>query len=199
MHTLNIGSVTEWVPDRGLLKAKLRATGIHLSISFFIFLILAWVTLFVWYPGPHFSISGGWQGMRILAGVDLVLGPVLMFLIFNPGKSRLALGIDLGFIALAQSTALAWGIYAVHSQRPVVVPYWDGAFYAVTAEPFEHQEMDISQIATLSQERPPVVFTKPPESAQEKTGAVVFSLTEGVLEYELFVLYRSLSDGPARE
>jgi len=48
---------------------------IHLGISTVIFLILLYFIVFHWYPHPFFAKGGGWQGVRLITGVDLVLGP----------------------------------------------------------------------------------------------------------------------------
>jgi len=69
--------------SRALLKTKLKATGIHLCLSLIVFFILAYQIFYVWYPLPYFLVDGGWQGIRIVAAVDLVLGPLITFLIFD--------------------------------------------------------------------------------------------------------------------
>ena len=40
-----------------------------------IFIIIGYLILFHWYPDFFFASDGGWQGIRIIAFVDLVLGP----------------------------------------------------------------------------------------------------------------------------
>ncbi len=117
---------------RDLLHVKLRAFGIHFSISLFIFFTLLYFILFRWYPMPFFDTDGGWQGIRIIAGVDLTLGPLLTFIAFNPRKAPRLLKLDLGLIALAQVAALVWGIGTVHGERPYLVVFADGIFYPLT-------------------------------------------------------------------
>ncbi|HEB55556.1 MAG TPA: hypothetical protein ENI98_04470 [Gammaproteobacteria bacterium] len=117
---------------RDLLHAKLRAFGIHFSLSLAIFFILLYFILFHWYPLPFFGTDGGWQGIRIIVGVDLVLGPVLTFIAFNPRKSPRLLKLDLGLIGLAQIAVLAWGISTVHNERPYLAVFADGIFYPLT-------------------------------------------------------------------
>ncbi len=118
--------------NRDLLHAKLRAFAIHFSISLFIFFILLYFILFRWYPLPFFETDGGWQGIRIIAGVDLTLGPLLTFIAFNPRKAPRLLKLDLGLIALAQIAALVWGISTVHGERPYLAVFADGIFYPLT-------------------------------------------------------------------
>jgi hypothetical protein len=66
-----------------LLITKLKATGVHLSLSLVVFVYLAYQIFFNWYPQPYFEIDGGWQGMRLVGAVDLILGPLITFLILN--------------------------------------------------------------------------------------------------------------------
>ncbi len=67
---------------------KRRAFAIHLTASVTIFLIFLGIMFFVWYPAPYFEIDGGWRVLRILAGVDVVLGPLLTLIVFEPGSYR---------------------------------------------------------------------------------------------------------------
>jgi len=117
---------------RDLLQAKLRAFGIHFSLSLFVFFILLYFILFRWYPMPFFDTDGGWQGIRIIAGVDLTLGPLLTFIAFNPHKAPRLLKLDLRLIGLAQVAALVWGISTVHGERPYLAVFADGTFYPLT-------------------------------------------------------------------
>jgi len=102
----------------------------HLGISAVAFLALLYLIVFIWYPQPYFSADGGWQGIRIIAGVDLVLGPILTLIVYKPGKPRLKL--DLAVIALLQVAALSWGTWQVHDGRTTLVTFADGIFYSLT-------------------------------------------------------------------
>jgi len=114
-------------PD--LLASKFKAFAIHFGISFAIFIILLYFVIFEWYPLPFFTTDGGWQGIRLIAAVDLVLGPTLTFIVFNLNKSRAHLKMDLSIIGLCQIAALTWGIWAVHNERPYLAVFADGIFY----------------------------------------------------------------------
>lgn len=67
---------------------RVKVTLIHFLWSLIIFLVVVILLVFFWYPVPNFNASGGWQGLKIAASVDLVLGPLLTFVIFNPKKSK---------------------------------------------------------------------------------------------------------------
>ncbi|MCZ6669385.1 MAG: hypothetical protein O6932_12040, partial [Gammaproteobacteria bacterium] len=83
--------------SKSSIVTKLKASSIHFSLSLIIFFILAYQIYYNWYPVPYFSVDGGWQGIRLIALVDLVLGPLLTFLIFDLTKSRRAIIFDLSF------------------------------------------------------------------------------------------------------
>ncbi|MCW9023703.1 MAG: hypothetical protein OQK73_03380 [Gammaproteobacteria bacterium] len=113
---------------RDLLASKFKAFTIHFGISFAIFLVLLYFVIFHWYPLPFFSTDGGWQGIRLIAAIDLVLGPTLTFIVFNSSKSRRHLTMDLSLIGICQIAALAWGTWAVHNERPYLAVFADGTF-----------------------------------------------------------------------
>ena len=96
---------------------RFSAFAIHLAISFVIFLVLAYLVVFEWYPGILFDTDGGWRGMRIIIGVDLVLGPALTLVAYKHGKPGLK--FDLVCIALLQTVCLTAGTYVVWSERPL--------------------------------------------------------------------------------
>ena len=54
-----------------------KAFLIHFGISLIVFIVLAAIMRLVWYPGDLFWMDGGWQGMQLIAPIDLVLGPAL--------------------------------------------------------------------------------------------------------------------------
>ena len=110
---------------------KLKAFTTHLGISLVIFLIVLYFILVEWYPFPYFNTDGGWQGIRILAFVDIVLGPLLTLLVFKQGKRYLK--FDLSIIALIQISALAWGISVIQRERPLAAVFIEDYFLTVSA------------------------------------------------------------------
>ncbi|MGH8441315.1 MAG: hypothetical protein ACRETF_00240 [Nevskiaceae bacterium] len=161
---------------RRSLPTRLKAAGIHLGLSGVVFAVALYLILVVWYPGFHFLVDGGWRGVKIMAGVDLVLGPTLTLIIFNPFKARKLILIDLACIAIVQIGALVWGFYAVHSQRPVAVSYYEGAFLSMTAEPLAIEKHPADFANQFSNRRPPLVYVRPPAGDQEEARAALQEL-----------------------
>jgi hypothetical protein len=99
---------------------RYQAFGIHFGISLLIFIGLVGMVLFIWYPGILKEVDESWkQALIMIAGVDLVLGPLLTLIVFNPIKKSLKM--DLSVIAVAQIAALIAGTYTVHQARPVAL------------------------------------------------------------------------------
>ncbi|MEJ2362029.1 MAG: hypothetical protein P8Z75_11465 [Gammaproteobacteria bacterium] len=142
---------------------KLKAFASHLGISFLIFLIILYFIIFKWYPFPFFSTDGGWQGIRIIIGVDLVLGPLLTLIVFKPGKPGLK--FDLSVIAIMQAGALAWGIWTVHHQRPIAAVYVDNYFAPVMLYEIKGQDMTLAKLKKFGEHPPFWIYSKLPEDS----------------------------------
>lgn len=141
-----------------LLITKLKATGVHLCLSIVIFIVLFYLIYYHWYPQPYFSIDGGWQGVRIIAAVDLVLGPLITFLIFDLRKSRREILFDLATIAVIQFSALAYGVHLTHSQRPVAVVMISQFTLSATMKQVEEEIDSPQELYAYSDARPPIIF-----------------------------------------
>ena len=156
--------------NKSLLKTKLKASGIHLGLSLIIFIVLAYQIYYVWYPVPYFSVDGGWQGIRLIAAVDLVLGPFITFLIFDLRKSRRAIVFDLIVIALFQTSALVYGVATTYQQRPVAIVLVDQFVLSTVADSYGSQLNSLEELKQYSSETPPIIFAdmEPTREALDK-------------------------------
>lgn len=149
------------------IRNRFVASGFHFLVSLSVFSLLVGILLLFWYPNPYFSASGGWQGLRLVAAVDLVLGPLITLVIFNPQKSRRELSIDIGVVVLIQMAALLWGVKAVYEQRPVAVVFVDTSFYTVPAAAITTQGIGLDVLDEFGEERPVFVYVRRPDSGGE--------------------------------
>lgn len=177
-------------PLRAAFRPRLRAAGIHFSLSLVIFAAALYLILVHWYPGFHFTVDGGWQGVRIMAAVDLVLGPMLTLIVFDPRKARRLIVLDLACIGLVQLGALAWGFYAIHSQQPVAIAYHDGTFYSVTSEPLTVEDYPVARLAELSDRRPALVYAAPATTEVEMSRATAQAILGIVAPWEDPLFFR---------
>ncbi len=124
-----------------------QAFGIHILVSLFIFLVLASIIYFWWYPGFLFLHDGGIDGMKLIAGVDFLIGPVLTLCVYKLGKKSLP--FDLAVIAVLQAVCLAGGMWTVGSTRTIAVVYAAGSFSTTNAYGYASQKVDIKNVPHL--------------------------------------------------
>jgi hypothetical protein len=103
------------------LKYSLKAAAWHLFLSLLVAFFAGVLVFGVWYPYPYRELSGGRELFVLIISVDVVCGPLLTFVLFNPAKPRSELVRDLGIVAMIQMAALVYGLYTVSLARPVYV------------------------------------------------------------------------------
>lgn len=170
---------------------KFKASGIHFSLSAGIFSVFMYMIFAHWYPLPFFHTDGGWEGVRIMIGVDLVLGPVLTLIVFHPKKTRRQLLIDIGTISVIQLSALAWGGWTVYQQHPAVILHWEGRFMPVTPAILATSGKGVSDLDRFGPERPRILVGKEPVTKEELKQQLV-RLKSGVHVLAQTELYRPL-------
>jgi hypothetical protein len=139
---------------------------IHFGISLVIFLVLLALMIGVWYPDFFFTTDGGWEGLQILIGVDLVLGPALTAIVYRPYKRGLLL--DLTLIGLAQLICLLIGTYIIYTQRPLAVVYVDDHFISVSQGSFDFAGTDSASLKTLPGKYPKQIYINLPKDKTER-------------------------------
>lgn len=112
---------------------RFKAALTHLVISTVLASIVICLILFGWYPQPYFWALGGPLLLALIVGVDIVLGPLMTMILFNPAKSRRALTLDLTLIGIVQLGALMYGIHSGYVGRMVYGVFSDTSFYLVEA------------------------------------------------------------------
>jgi hypothetical protein len=125
------------------MKARLIAFACHLLLSAAIVALTMAVVIGVWYPSPLFYVQDFSTVLLTLVGVDLVLGPLLTFIVYNP--SKVLLKFDLVIILLIQLSALSYGVYTSFISRPVYVVYSTDRFNSVSAN--EYQNIDLKKVS----------------------------------------------------
>ena len=174
-----------------LLITKLKATGVHLSMSIIVFVYLAYQIYYNWYPQPYFAVDGGWQGIRLIGAVDLVLGPFITFLIFDLRKSRRAILFDLIVIAVIQFGALAYGINLTYNQRPVAIVLIDDFVVGSTMEHYGDTLESANQLRQYSDEKPPIIYAEIPLDKDALAEINRIKIEEKVLENAQMDLYKT--------
>lgn len=127
------------------MKDKIKAFLVHLSISVFIACCMMVVVYGVWNPAPLHKATGITHIFLLILGIDIVLGPILTFIVYKKGKKTLV--FDLIVIALIQASALIYGVYQAYEGRPVWIAYNVDRFDLIRAN-----EIDIRKISEAKPE-----------------------------------------------
>lgn len=101
--------------------SRWKAAGIHLVVSFALALGISALIYLLWFPPPYFIAAGATTLMLLIIGVDVVIGPALTLLVFNPTKPKHLIRLDLAIIGVLQAIAFAYGLYVICQARPVFV------------------------------------------------------------------------------
>lgn len=114
-------------------KDRIKASGIHFGVSLVIALLAAALVFGLWYPYPYREISGGRELFFMVVMVDVILGPLITFIIFNRTKPWRELRRDLAIVVLIQLGALGYGLWTVFVARPVHLVFEYDRFRVVHA------------------------------------------------------------------
>lgn len=164
----------------------------HLSVSMVIFLVLAYLITFEWYPSFYFMLDNGYMGIAVIFFVDVVLGPGLTLLVFKPGKPGLK--FDLSAIIIFQLIALTWGIKSVYEDRPAVTVFYDGRFLAMTQTVSE--AVDQGKISHGKSGNQKLAYLDSPENFDEKSKFMFEAYRHGVsAEYYYGSIFEPIDEG----
>jgi len=172
-------------------KNRFQAFAIHIAISALIFLILATIITYLWYPGFLFKTDGGWNGIRLIAGIDFIIGPTLTLIIYKVGKPGLK--FDLFIIGLIQFSCLSFGLWTVYKERPITVMYSNGEFLAKSQAAIELHGIDVNIILKLDKKIPAWIYIDLPIDKQEKSKVIAGQLFNGPI-YTQTKRYASYKD-----
>jgi len=144
---VTVGPAPPAGPVPSTMRQRLVAALIHLSLSVVATGALAYAMWTVLYPPPFFWIDGGWSVLRILLIADVILGPMLTFVVYNRAKREWKR--DLAIIAVIQVIAFGYGVHTMARYRPVFAVYIDRTFFAVTWPKVEMATQDLAKPRAL--------------------------------------------------
>jgi hypothetical protein len=166
------------------IKTASKAATIHLGLSMLVALSAAILVFGIWFPYPYREFSGGRELFLLVMAVDVVCGPLLTFVLYNPAKPKSELVRDLGLVSLIQMAALVYGVHTVWQVRPLFLVQEIDRFKVVTVS-----ELDPTALAALQRSMKPALFTGPlvvairaPKDQAERE-KVMFESLEGGRDY----------------
>lgn len=160
------------------------AAGRHLLCSLGAALLAGLLVFGLWFPYPYRELAGGRELFLLIVSVDVVCGPLLTMVLYNPAKPRAELWRDLGLVVLIQLAALGYGLHVVWQARPVYLVQEVDRFKVITAP--ELQGESVANLPAALQPRwrggPITVAIRDPKDIEEKN-KVMFDALQGGRDY----------------
>ena len=162
-------------------RAALQAAGVHLLCSLVVALLAAALVSGLWFPFPFRELSGGRELFLLVVVVDVVCGPLLTLVLFDPAKPRPELWRDLAIVALIQLGALGYGLWTVWEARPLFLVQEVDRFKVIALPDF--RDASIAGLPASMQPRwwsgPLNVSIREPKDADERQKVLIESVQGG--------------------
>jgi hypothetical protein len=151
---------------------------VHASGSVMMAALAAALVFGLWYPWPYTVLAGGTELFALLISVDVVIGPLATFAVFDRAKGWPVLRRDLAVILVLQLGALLYGLYVVFEARPVALALETHRFRVITAVDVVMQELPAAPegLRSLPLDGPRTLRTEPPTDPAEKLAAIKSAL-----------------------
>jgi hypothetical protein len=136
LHTSNGRRIVE----NRAMKFRLKALGLHLLASASALSLILGSLYLGWYRWPGWYLADVLHVVLVMAGVDVVVGPLLTFVIAKAGKPRRELARDISIIVAVQLFALIYGTVSLWSGRPLYYAYSETVLQMVQAYDIDSEQ-----------------------------------------------------------
>jgi hypothetical protein len=122
------------------MKFRFKALGLHLGGSACALSLILGALYLGWYSWPGWALTDVAHVVLVMVAVDVVVGPLLTFVIAHPGKPRRELARDVSIIVAVQLCALIYGTVSLWNGRPLYYAYSETVLQLVQAYDIDAQE-----------------------------------------------------------
>jgi hypothetical protein len=127
------------------MKFRLKALGLHLLASTVALMLIFGALYLGWYRWPGWYLADVSQVVLVMAGVDLVVGPLLTFIVAGANKPRRELARDIAVIVTIQLCALGYGTMSIWNGRPLYYAFSENVLQVVQAYDINPDELDLAR------------------------------------------------------
>lgn len=100
-------------------QSGIKFASLHLLFSIAVAGLIYVLIFSIWIPRPFAELSQAKGLFLLILVVDIICGPLLTLVVYNPSKPRAELQRDLSLIILLQLAALGYGLHTVTQVRPI--------------------------------------------------------------------------------
>ena len=150
------------------MRTKIALRNLYISQSIIVlFLIFAY---FTWFPHSFFKLGGFNETALMLIVVDLILGPLLVFIIYKENKKYLK--FDINVLLAIQLVAFVYGAYALYLKHPAYAVFIDNKFTLTNVSKIYPQQPWSDQLKTTFFSSPKHVIANLPKNPKERQGLI---------------------------
>jgi len=166
------------------MKFRLKALGLHLLGSTVTLTLILGSLYLGWYRWPGWHLADVSHVIPVMIGVDLVVGPLLTFIIARASKPRRELARDIAMIVTVQLIALIYGSVSLWNGRPLYYAFSVNVLQLVQAYDIDDQELAAGrrqnpQLAPYWNSLPRWIWAPLPENTDERQKIVAAAVTGG--------------------
>ena len=175
-------------------QTRFNAFLIHLAFSALVAFTIILAAILIWYPDYFLDLTGAKKIFLMIIGIDVCIGPILTFIVFN--KAKKGLGRDLSIIFLIQLSALAYGMYTITIARPVYIVFAVDRFELVQANEITKKNLNAAsekKFRSMPLFSPKWVGAILPTDKKEKEDLLFGSIDAGVDLAQLPKYYKDYS------
>jgi hypothetical protein len=127
------------------VKFRLKALGIHLVSSALVLGLILGALFLGWYRWPGWYLADASKVIQVMVLVDVVVGPLLTFVIASEKKPRRELKRDVGVIVAIQLIALSYGSLQLWNGRPLYYAFSESLLQTIQAYDIPSSQADIGR------------------------------------------------------
>jgi hypothetical protein len=167
------------------MKFRFKAFGLHLLASSVALSSILGILYFGWYRWPGWHLTDVTHLVMVMIGVDIVLGPLLTFIVARSSKPRRELTRDIAIIVAVQLCALVYGAASLWNGRPLYYAYSENILQLVQAYDIDDDEVALGlkqnpQLAPHWYSLPRWIWAPLPEDKKAAADIVTAAVAGGV-------------------
>jgi hypothetical protein len=167
-----------------LMKFRLKALGLHLLASSVALSSILGTLYLGWYRWPGWHLADVTHVVIVMAGVDIVIGPLLTFVIARSTKPRRELTRDIAMIVAVQLCALIYGTVSLWHGRPLYYAFSENVLQLVQAYDIDADEVALArerraELAPHWYSLPRWIWAPLPQDQQERQKIMTAAIVGG--------------------
>ena len=145
------------------LKIALR----NLLISQLIIILFLIFAYYTWFPYSYSLLGGFYKTALILMLVDIILGPLLVFIVYNKDKKNLS--FDINVLLSIQLAAFIYGAYTLYLIHPAYNIFINDRFKLVNVSYLSSGKVNYKSLETSFFTQPIMAYSELPIDKAEQT------------------------------